>query len=349
MYAAKYNAAYVRTDEALLGIANDASPKDTKSGEFSARILSSRPGARLNWALEANDLAIRNDLVDTKRDSRARATLIYEAAPNLKFSASGGYEKSDFDDPDADGVATPGIGFTWTPSERSQAAAFVERRFFGTGHSLLLSHRTPRTAWRIASVKEAAVLPTGVSSTGAGSIGGLMSYLLTTAIPDPEAREAAVRKRLEEYSFGDNSILTSGTVNFRPYVYRNSTATAAFLGTRHALTLAYADREERYSTPSIPGDLGTLADNRQRGFTLDGSRRLTPLTTLTIFGRALRTDGLVQGTPDTRQKDYGLSLSSRLGRHATFAVGARRASFTTTLPIGGYRENSVFMTLSFRT
>lgn len=340
-YVVRYSAAYVKTDDTLL--------EDTKAGEFSARLQSANPGARFNWVAEASDIAIRNDLVDTKRDSRIRATLIYEAAQNFQVSASGGYERSDFANPDTESDATPGLGFAWTPSERSQFAAFAERRFFGTGHSLLLTHRTPQTAWRIASIKDAAVLPTGVTGGGAGSIGGLMSYLLTSAIPDPQAREAAVRQRLEQYGIAENSILSSGVVNFRPYVYRNSTASAALLGTRHTLTLTYTDREERYTNPSFVGTVGALDDTRQRGFALDGSRRLAPLTTVSVYARSLRTDGLSALAPDTRQKDYGVYFASRFGRNTTLTLGARRASFDSSLPNAGYRENAVFLTVFLRT
>ncbi len=340
-YVVRYNAAYVKTDDTLV--------EDTKSGEFSARLQSANPGARFNWVVEASDLAMRNGVIDTRRDSRIRATIIYEVAQGVQVSASGGYEKSDFADPEGESDTTPGAGFTWTPSERTQVAAFAERRFFGTGHSLLAVHRTPQTAWRIASVKDAAVLPTGVTGGGAGSIGGLMSYLLTSAIPDPLAREAAVRRRLEDYGIGGTSILSSGVVNFRPYVFRNTTASAALLGVRHTLTLTYTDREERYSNPVISGALGQIDDTRQRGFSLDGSRRLTPLTTATVFGRSLRTEGLSASAPDTRQRDFGLAFSSRLGRYTTLTVGARRASFESTIPNAGYRENAVFLTLLLRT
>jgi len=340
-YAVRYNVGYVRTDDALL--------QDTKSGEFAARLQSANPGTRFNWALVANDIAIRNDLVDTRRDSRVRATLIYESARDLQLSASAGYERSDFDDPQSEGLATPGLGIAWTPSERTQFAAFAERRFFGTGHNLLFSHRTPQTAWRVASVKDAAVLPPGISTDSAGSLTGLMSYLLSSAIPDPVAREAEARRRLEEFGISPNTMLSSGETNFRPYVFRNSTASVALLGVRHALTLSYADREQRYTRPLTGSALGTFNDFRERGVAVNGSRRLTPLTTFTIFARALRTEGLSNLAPDTRQRDFGASVSSILGRHATLNVGVRRASFDTSLPSGSYRENAAFLTLTFRT
>jgi len=339
-YLVRYSAGYVRTDDTLLN--------ETKSGEFLARLQSANPSARLNWVIEASDNAIRNDLVE-RSDSRVRGTLIYEAVPTLQLAVSGGYERSDFADPQSEDTATPGVGITWVPSERSQLAAFAERRFFGTGHSLLFTHRTPRTAWRISSVKDAAVLPSGIAAGGTGSLGGLVSYLLTSAIPDPAAREAAVRRLLEEYGIPQASILSSGPVNFRPYVYRNSTASAALLGTRHAISVTYTDREEHYPSPVAGGALGAFNDFRERGFGVSGSRRFTPLSTVTVFARALRTEGLSAVAPSTRQKDYGLSLSSVVGRHATVVLGVRRASFDTTLPNGSYRENAAFLTLTLRT
>ncbi len=146
-----------------------------------------------------------------------------------------------------------------------------------------------------------------------------------------------------------NSILSSGVVDFRPYVYRNTTASAALLGVRHAVTLTFLDREQHYSSPLAGSAAGGFSDFRERGYGANASRRLTPHTTVSVFARSLRTDGLSDLAPDTRQKDVGASVTSVLGRHATLIVGVRRASFDTTLPNGSYRENAAFLTLNFRT
>jgi uncharacterized protein (PEP-CTERM system associated) len=341
-YVVRYNASYVRTDDAVL--------TETRSGEFSARLQSANPNRRVNWALEATGLSIRNDLIDPQRDSHVRATFIVQVAPSLQMSVSEGYERTDFGNFQTESLSTPGVGATWTPSERTRVVAFAERRFFGTGHNVEFSHRTPQTAWRFTSVKDGAVLPSGVGTIdGSGSLASLMSFLLVSAIPDPAAREAAARQRLEQFDIPQNSILSSGVVDFRPYVYRNSTASVALLGARHALTFTYLDREQRYSSPLAGSVAGAFSDFRERGYGANASRRLTPLTTVSVFARSRRTDGLSDIAPDTRQRDFGASVSSVLGRHATLVVGVRRASFDTTLPVGSYRENAAFLTLNFRT
>lgn len=340
-YMVRYGAAEVRTDE-------DGLP-DTGTGEFSARIQSASPSAKFGWAVDGTDLTLDNDLAGSRRDSRVRATLIYAAAPSLQLSVSEGYENSDFGSAQDDGLGTPGVGLTWTPSGRTQVAALFERRYFGNGHNVLFAHRTPRTAWRIASVKDAAVLPAGVAAGSAGSITGLMSFLLTSAIPDPDDRAAAVRGRIEEWGLAEHSLIGSGVVNLAPYVYRNSEASVTVLGARNTVTLSYVDREELHSATEGAGD-GRFAENfRQRGFATNWSRRITPLTALTASAASLRTRGVSGETPDTRQAEFRLALSSRLGPNTTVSLGVRRVNFRSSEPATDYRENAVFVTFSVRT
>lgn len=340
-YVLRYNVADVRIDDSLF--------PDTRTGEFSARFQSEK-AARINWIVEGRDIAIRNDVIGTLRDTWSRATLAYEPVPHLQFSASGGYERSDFTGSGTQNRATGGLGLAWNPSARTQFSAVGERRYFGAGHSLHFSHRMPGAAFRISSVKDAEMLPSGLANSQSGSIAGLVDFLLTSAIPEPEARATAARRRMEEFAIGGNSILSSGLASFRPYVYRNSVASAALLGTRHAVTITLTDREQRYADiGALAGALPQADDNRQRGYAVSVARRFTPLTTVTLFGRSLRTDGIEATAPDTRQADYGVAVTSRLNRNTTCTLGARRVSFDTTAPDLSYREGAVFLTVSLRT
>ena len=338
-YAVRYTASELRTDDLLV--------PESRSSESSARLQSDSAGRRVNWVLEASDIAIRNDVVGKQNDSRVRATLIYEWVPSLRLSVSGGYEKTDFVAPEDEKQTSPGAGFAWIPSERTQLLAFAERRFFGTGHSLSFLHRTAYTAWRVSSVKDASVVPLGISASGTGSIGGLVTYMLTSAIPDPEAREAAARQRLEEFGVPSGSFVSSGVVTNRPSVYRNSEAGVTIQGGRHFFSLGLADREERFSQAD-PGALAGFNDNRRRSYYGSLSRRLTPQTTLTAFGGAQRTEALQVDGIDSRQSDYGLQLTTRLGRVLAVSLGVRRTKFDSTLATGDYRENAVFLTLTAR-
>ncbi len=336
-YAVRYTASELRTDDLLV--------PDSRSGESLLRLQSDSAGRRLNWVLEASDIVIRNDVVGKQNDSRVRATLIYEWVPSLRLSLSGGYEKTDFVTPEDEKQSSPGAGFSWIPSERTQFVAFAERRFFGTGHSLSFLHRTARTAWRVSSVRDASVIPLGISGNGTGSLGGLVTYMLTSAIPDPEAREVAARQMLEQFGVPSGSFVSSGVVTNRPSVYRNTEAGVTLQGVKHFFTVGFADREERFSQANA-GSLVGFNDNRRRSYYGSLSRRLTPETTLTAFGGAQRTEALQVDGVNSRQTDYGALLSTRLGRVLALSLGVRRTKFESSPSVGDYRENAVFLTLT---
>lgn len=338
VYGLRYGAADLRTDEPTLA--------GSRVSEWAGRIASAPTGARIGWALEATSIAIRNDAVGTVDDRRARATLSYALTPQLTVSVLEGQESTDFTGPRTR-TDTPGAGLAWVPSGRTQVAAVVERRFFGNGHSLSLTHRTPRTAWRLTSVRDA-LLP-GLAAGGAGTVQGLMSELLATTVADPLARPAAVRRRLEETGIAAFSPLGSSVLSARPVVYGATEASLALTGARNTLTLTAARRDQRALGPTVSGAPPSPSDDfEQRGLDANWSYRLTPLTSLTLAATSLRTQGEGEGATNSREKRYGLALSSRLGPRTRATIGVRRVSFDAGTGPGNYRENAVYASLSVR-
>jgi uncharacterized protein (PEP-CTERM system associated) len=232
---------------------------------------------------------------------------------------------------------------------RTQLSVVHERRFFGAGHNVVFSHRTPLTAWRLASVKDAAVLPTQLTTSSLSSIQGLMSDLLTSAIPDLEARAVAVRRRLEETGISETSALSSNFFTTRPFIFRNAVASFALLGATNTITFTINRREQRSFGVSIAGE-GSLADEdfRQRGFDANLAHKLSPLTTLTLAATSLRTEDLKIAARRSRQYFYSLFLSSRIGPRTSASFGIRRTDFNSSTALDSYRENAIFGSVSIR-
>src|SRR5437016_13528832 len=105
----------------------------------------------------------------------------------------------------------------------------------------------------LTSTKDAAVLPSLSTASSSSSIQALMSYLLTSAIPDPEARAQAVRRRLEETGIPGISPLNSNFASARPFVLRNDVASFALLGAIHTVTLSVIRRERPGFGASLAG------------------------------------------------------------------------------------------------
>jgi len=171
---------------------------------------------------------------------------------------------------------------------------------------------------------------------------------LTSAIPDPEARAQAARRKLEESGISGNSALNSNFVSVSPFILRNDVASFALLGAIHTITLSVIRREQRGFGVSLAGEGNSVDDFRQKGFSGNLARRLSPLTTLTLAATSLQTDDLTITTRQTRQHFYSASLATRLSPRTSAALGVRRVEFDSSIPIESYRENAIFASVSIR-
>jgi uncharacterized protein (PEP-CTERM system associated) len=323
---------------------NDLATPDSRTSEWAGRIAS--PLAKTGWAVDGRALTLRNRVVGSLDDSRVRGSLTYAFDQAIHVSVSEGYEATDFAAAQRQTGTTPGVGLEWAPGVRTQFSGIYERRFFGSGHTLLFTHRTPLTAWRLASTKDATALPAQLQSTGMFSMAGLMEDLLTSAIPDPEARAQAVRRRLEATGISPTSALSSNVLTTRPFVFRETTASFALLGRVNTEGITLSSREQRTlgDVAGLPG-AGGDENFRQNGVDANVAHRLTPLTTLTFLTTYWRTESLTSAAR-TRQHLYTLFVTTQLGPKTSASLGFRRTDFTGLTEFDSYRENAVFGTIS---
>jgi uncharacterized protein (PEP-CTERM system associated) len=228
-------------------------------------------------------------------------------------------------------------------------AGVYEKRFFGDGYSAIFSHRTPLSAWSLVSTKDVQLLPGQLISSSSSTIQNLISVQLTSAIPDPEARAEAVRRRLEETGISENSALSSSTITTRPFVFWNSVASVALLGATNTITLSITYREQRNFGVSFAEE-GSNADGnyRQRGINANWAHMLSPLTSLTLAATLLQTDGLTITARQSRQYSSSLFLLTQLGPRTSASFGIRLVDFNTSTASDNYRENAVFGAVSVR-
>ena len=268
----------------------------TETGEWVGRIKNAPSSSRLGWALDGTSLAVHSDTVGKKEDSRIYGSLIYDIVPELHASVIYGYESSDFANSTRQSSTTPGFGLEWSPSERTQAAIVKEKRVFGDGRSLVLSHRTPLTAWRYSDQKDIGVFPNQIAGGQQSSAFGLMSDLLASSIPDPLAREQAVRTRMEQIGVhAGSNLLSGGFVTSQIFVSRIREGSALLLGSTNTvtLTLGQSDRQSiGLGTDTAVDSASSSTNIRQRHLSAAWSHRLSPLSTITLVASQLHTEDL---------------------------------------------------------
>jgi uncharacterized protein (PEP-CTERM system associated) len=338
----------LRLNEGVLS-ADDVELPATRTSEWAGRIGNPSASARLRWALDANGLSLRNDVVGKLESTRLRGSLIYALDPEIHVSLVEGYESTDFTVTPLRAVHTPGVGVEWSPTARTRLSAVYEKRFFGQGYSVFFSHRTPLTAWRLVSTRDAAGLPTQLATASLASVQSLMSDVLASAIPDLQARSREVQRRLEQTGIPSTSALNSTFITTRPFVFRSDVASFVLLGRANTATLTFTRREQRSFGVSLAGE-GAFADEdfRQTGFNANLAHRLSPRTTLTLVATSLRTDGLTLPARQSRERMYNVSLSTQVGRRTSVSLGIRRLDFDSSTAIDSYRANVVYGTVTIR-
>ncbi len=330
--------------------ANDASMPNTRGRQWIGFIKNARVISGFGWSVDGSALRFRNDVVGKSYDERIRGTLNYEINARLHVSVVGGSEATNFSGvQNNDHASTSGVGIEWSPGERTQFAAVREKRFFGNSHSFSFKHRTALSVWNFSSTKDV-LPPTGQQNAGAlGTVSSLLADLLAASIPDPIAREAAVRQRLEDFGIGANPASSGGFATGRPSLVRNDEASVAVRGVYNTITLSSTRRLQIGLGPSSGGSdsFSQSNDILQRGVNLNWAYRLSPISTASLVVTSLRTEGLSVTGLDTNQRTLNLLFSTRIGQNTYASFGARRVHFDNSLNTG-YRENAVLGAVSLR-
>ncbi|HSN21320.1 MAG TPA: TIGR03016 family PEP-CTERM system-associated outer membrane protein [Usitatibacter sp.] len=326
---------------------DDGTLPHSRVAESLVRLGSPSPATRLTWKADAYALSFDNDVVDRLDSARIRLSLLYEILPELRVSLSEGRERTDFAGPEPVEKTNPGVGLSWTPSNRTQLAGLYERRFFGDGYNFLFTHRTRLTAWSVRSSRDAVVVPHLLAGPSSAPY-GLFYDLLAASVPDPAERASAARRQLDAFGIPSQSILDSGFLSERPYLYQETEASVALLGTRNVVTFTYGRRNEKPFDVTFGGATPLLETEVTRtGYNANWAHRLTRLSTLTLSGTRLKTEGEGANAAQSREWNVRLAFSTRLNPQTDLVLGVRRSAFDSTTSID-YRENAIFLTLIYR-
>lgn len=322
----------------------------TGTTEWLGSVRSATPSARIGWAVEGSNLSVNSGAARNSEMSRARGSMILEVQPDLHVSLFEGVESTDFPGIGRRSSHTPGLGLAWTPSNRTQLASIREKRIFGQAQTTTLSHRMARVALRYDDSREITVLSNAVAASGPGTLNSLMSDLLTSSIPDPDARAQAVNARLN--STGQPTQQSAGIGEFQTnqvFVRRNRQLSLALIGPRDTVTLGWNLRDQL-----AVGSLGAATDTfavspsiRQQVVRASWVHRLTPLSTMTVTASRQNTTGLSGTAAESSQTAMNLLATRQIGQRTSISLGARRSVFDSTVT-GGNRENAVLTTLTTR-
>lgn len=340
-YLLRFNAIDSRSDDPTMA--------STRVDQLVGSIKNHATAGSIGWFADTTATNVRNNVIGDRDDTRFRAGLVAPVGPHIHLSASSGRETTNYASTNRESTTTPGVGVEWSPSKRTQFAGLREKRFFGYGHNVLLTHRTARTAWRYTDTKDVDILPTLLAGYNPGAVHELMSDLLEASIPDPEERKRAVRARMETIGATADLPGGGGVQTSRFYLDHVREGSAALLGIRNTFTLVLRQRDQQLLpfSPTAVDNFTDAAEIRERITTLAWMYRLTALTTLNVSVSRLKSIGLDVEDLQSTQNTETAVLTFRLAPKAVASLGVRRTRFNNTRT-GSVDEDAVVGSLTQR-
>jgi uncharacterized protein (PEP-CTERM system associated) len=337
-YFLRYNASVTNYQNSSLS--------DVTLSQWIGQVRGNTRFQNLNWTIDGSQQNTDYSRGRDYEDGRLRGILTYSLFPELRISGSGGWETNNYQSLDNEGQSTYGYGFDWTPTERTQVSGFQERRFFGNGHNVLISHRFPLSSIRYTDVRDVSLIPNQSSTVGLGTVYDQYFDQFATLIPDLAARAAYVNSLLNQAGIAPNAQAVSDYAAQRPRVQRRQQFTYVLFGARNSLTLVAGRNENQALTvfgqnTAIAGDASRIV---QQGLTLSFLHRLTPLTGLNLLGYRMKSQSGLTNALDTTTTTYQIGVSTRLGAKTGGSLNVRHTDFdSNTSP---YSENAIIASLS---
>jgi uncharacterized protein (PEP-CTERM system associated) len=337
-YEARYSRSDVRMKSALTS--------DTGIDEWSGRLAGNTPLAFLGWSVDANQQTYDYGQGRKTESDKWRGSLSYRVNPELKLSVSAGQERNDFSAAGKQTWDTNGYGVDWNPTPRTQISAFREKRFFGYGHTVAISHLLPLSAIKYTDSREVSSLPNQLATQGLGSWHDLLSAMCPSAgITDATICAATVDAFLRFNGIPANAQVTLGFLSSQVSVQRSQNLSYILRGARNTMTLAAVrTQNDRLGTGLGSVDDFSIASSIvQQGWNLGWAHQLSSLSSLNVTGARTHSTSSPVGLQMT-QKTLSAGVTTRLSAKTNAGLTARRTVVdSSTNP---YTENAVVGSLS---
>jgi uncharacterized protein (PEP-CTERM system associated) len=333
----------------LIGAANSArnySASNTTSWSALGSLRSPSSGARFGWGLSAQKS--ESEFQSGRSISNERVTAELNARPlsDLLIFATAGRERTNALDFNGRSYDSWGGGLRWTPSVRTNVALEGEKRYFGQSHRLLLEHRTPQTVWRYLDSQDSTNNAGLTAITPVFTLFQLYFAQFASTVPDPIAREIAVRDFLRLIGRNPNEVVGGGTLISALSLQRRQELSGAWIGRRLTLNVQAFALDVRPLDPAAAAQ--PILDQsrvRQTGLTASVSYRLTPQTSVTATGsRQLTPSSGLRAGNSLNTITFG--VATEFSRRVSLGVNARYADFSSATD--PYREALATATLNFR-
>jgi uncharacterized protein (PEP-CTERM system associated) len=278
---------------------------------------------------------------------RVRGQLNFAVTPDLVLSLIGGQEANDLRTGSKETYDNVGGSIDWKPSKLTRIFLERERRYFGNGHSVIAEHRTARTIWRLTDRKDVTNPEERQTLAVIGTVFDLYFQQFASIEPDPVLRQVLVTNFLLSNGINPRTPIFGGFLTSAVALTRDQQLAVGWTTPRTTVTLAWQQSWTRNieSFAQTPDDFSSTTLIQQRGVTLSGSYRLTPVSALSLSASWSRSRGELQALTTTLRSLQG-NWATQLNPDTTASVGLRYSKFSSASQ--PYTENAVVGSVSMR-
>jgi uncharacterized protein (PEP-CTERM system associated) len=288
---------------------------------------------------------IEDNQDDFTREAVA-GNLRYPLTSRLDLLARVGYEDNDFltvgDDPTGGFYS---VGAAWAPTPRTQLEARVGERFFGSTAFLDLNHRTRRTIWSLNYTEEITTTQQTFFFPAVPSTAVFLDDLFAPSIPDPIARQQAVRDFIAANGLPNSFTTAQNFFTNDVFLEERLQLLMTVNLPKNTVTLSVFNQKRDSLTEGLAGVFGggdfALADVvEERGFSAGWVWRFAPRTRL----NADFTFSKVDFSGIDRDDDiffFRTGVSQDIARNVTAGIFFRRNERESTDASAEFTENAI--------
>jgi uncharacterized protein (PEP-CTERM system associated) len=341
-YELRNNNVWVNTPNAPVNVAN------TRYTEWRGRAENLQTALGWRFDYDYTDVDFGNNSPQTTTQL-ARFSPVYLVDPQLRVSASGGYEDNQFAFTSSTGVIY-GVGFEWRPTARAAVIGNWEHRFFGSAYLFSFRNRTPLTTWSIDAARNITTYPQQVAALRPGTnVLSAVNDIFLSSIPDPVARQAAVEQFIRDR--GLPTVMTGALSIYSDQILLQESlrASVGLVGARNTILFAIFRLKSEPITGTgipLPAGLNSFNNNTQIGGSVVWTSNLTPSVLLTASVDAYRTNANAPQTGTTDQGFARVALSTPLSARTTVFAGGRYQVLHSDVATD-YNEAAIFVGLSY--
>lgn len=320
--------------------------------------LTSGPAFRtLGWGLHYDAQRTQRSQSNTIDSTTTGADLRLMVTPQFYLTATTGYDKYNYvaaaDASNPNGKYYSG-GFSWQPTERTNLAASVGKRFYGTTYSLNTSTRSRHAVWHVAYDEAVTTTPQQFALSTTSSTSDLLNQMFKSEIPDDALRQQAVDRFILSTGLPTTLSRSLNYVTNQFFLQKALQASVAVTGIKNTVlfTVSNTIRHPQSADPGalilVPGGAITTGDTRQLGASAIWNWKFSGRSSATFSSDYTRMK-LETTSEEQRRKTYRVSFAHQFQPRLSGVIELRHNEQASDVAINAYRENAIsaFVSMKF--